>query len=101
MIINLVSDPFQEGSIGSDIVIRPIPPRLLNAAASSSKKAKANGQDEDDEMFLDSDGELNSEVAIDTGLPIKRKTQVIQGQQHIVYKRTGNQEDTMSDYGMF
>ena len=66
-----------------------MPPRLL-------KKEKPT---DDDEMFLDADGELSSEVAIDTGLPIKRKKQQIQGHRHIVYKRNGNQEDTMSDYG--
>jgi hypothetical protein len=79
----------QEGSIGADLVIRPVPPRLL--------KPKSKPPTDDDEMFLDVDGELSSEVAIDTGLPIKRKQQ-IQGHRHIVYKRNGNQEDTMSDY---
>lgn len=81
----------QEGSIGADLVIRPIPPRLLDTKDKTPT-------DDDDEMFLDVDGELSSEVAIDTGLPIKRKKQ-IQGHRHIVYKRNGNQEDTMSDYG--
>ncbi|XP_063907937.1 A disintegrin and metalloproteinase with thrombospondin motifs like isoform X2 [Zophobas morio] len=85
---NLNDTVIVEGSIGSDLVIRPIPPRLL-------KKEKPT---DDDEMFLDADGELSSEVAIDTGLPIKRKKQQIQGHRHIVYKRNGNQEDTMSDY---
>lgn len=71
-------------------MIRPIPTRLL--------KEKPPIHD-DDEMFLDADGELSSEVAIDTGLPIKRKPS--QGHQHIVYKRNGNPEDTMSDYGTY
>ncbi|XP_015837249.1 A disintegrin and metalloproteinase with thrombospondin motifs like isoform X3 [Tribolium castaneum] len=81
-----------EGSIGADLVIRPIPPRLLDA--------KDKPTHDDDEMFLDADGELSSEVAIDTGLPIKRKKQKIQGHRHIVYKRNGNHEDTMSDYAL-
>ncbi|XP_044263174.1 venom metalloproteinase 3 isoform X2 [Tribolium madens] len=81
-----------EGSIGADLVIRPIPPRLL--------ETKEKPTHDDDEMFLDADGELSSEVAIDTGLPIKRKKQKIQGHRHIVYKRNGNQEDTMSDYAL-
>ncbi|RZC33117.1 venom metalloproteinase 3, partial [Asbolus verrucosus] len=85
---NLNDTVIVEGSIGADLVIRPVPPRLL-------KKEKPPA--DDDEMFLDVDGELSSEVAIDTGLPIKRKKH-IQGHRHIVYKRNGNQEDTMSDY---
>lgn len=48
-------------------------------------------------MFLDDDGELSAEVAIDTGLPIKRK----ESQKHIVYKRKQTTtDDTFSDYGM-
>ncbi|CAH1363888.1 unnamed protein product, partial [Tenebrio molitor] len=86
---NLNDTVIVEGSIGADLVIRPVPPRLL--------KPKSKPPTDDDEMFLDVDGELSSEVAIDTGLPIKRKQQ-IQGHRHIVYKRNGNQEDTMSDY---
>lgn len=72
------------------MVIRPIPPRLL--------KSKEKPTIDDDEMFLDADGELSSEVAIDTGLPIKRKTQ---GHKHIVYKRNKNHDDLMSDYGLY
>lgn len=58
----------------------------------------------DDEMFLDADGELSSEVAIDTGLPIKRKNKTqrvttAQTQKHIVFKRKDPQDDTFSDYG--
>lgn len=57
-------------------------------------------------MFLDADGELSSEVAIDTGLPIKRKNKTeeeeevtSQTQKHIVFKRKNAQDDTLSDYG--
>lgn len=65
------------------------------------------GQDgSDDEMFLDADGELSSEVAIDTGLPIKRKNKTkdaqevtSQTQKHIVFKRKDPQDDLLSDYG--
>ncbi|KAF5308591.1 hypothetical protein FQR65_LT06139, partial [Abscondita terminalis] len=95
-----------EGSIGSDLIVRPIPKRLhsnQNAAQvsettteKSTTIAQENDRD-DDEMFLDEDGELSSEVAIDTGLPIKRNVQS-QGHQHIVYKRKNVEEDTLSDY---
>lgn len=107
----------QEGSIGSDIVIRPVPARLHDHAnvTTTAQPATTNTTTEsaddvdvsDDEMFLDADGELSSEVAIDTGLPIKRKTKAAaeeavvtaQTQKHIVFKRKNPQEDTLSDYG--
>lgn len=46
-------------------------------------------------MFLDDDGELSAEVAIDTGLPIRRK----ESTKHIVYKRKKPSDDTLGDYG--
>lgn len=53
-------------------------------------------------MFLDDDGELSAEVAIDTGLPIKRQNTQSRGHHHIVYKRKNPEEqDTLSDYGIF
>ncbi|KAF2881188.1 hypothetical protein ILUMI_25013 [Ignelater luminosus] len=102
-----------EGSVGSDIVIRPIPPRLLTQAITEAPSTEEVTEqtteyntlaerDDDDEMFLDDDGELSAEVAIDTGLPIKRKPQNTQsqGHHHIVYKRKNpeEEEDTLSDY---
>lgn len=106
------------------MVIRPVPARLhpqVNATVQSSNASSTVNETatddadlhegSDDEMFLDADGELSSEVAIDTGLPIKRKgqddkedakktTTTSQALKHIIYKRNKNQEDeTMSDYG--
>lgn len=53
---------------------------------------------DDDEMFLDDDGELSAEVAIDTGLPIRRK----ESTKHIVYKRKQlASDDTFGDYGLW
>lgn len=97
--------------MGSNLVIRPIPARLRTPASSNqanldttTKKSKTNTllDQDDDEMFLDADGELSAEVAIDTGLPIKRNVQNTQsqGHQHIVYKRKNAEDDTLSDYGM-
>lgn len=101
------------------MVIRPIPARLhehanLTAQPNATANATAaeddvDGQEgSDDEMFLDVDGELSSEVAIDTGLPIKRKDKTKDGeevtsqtQKHIVFKRKDPQDDLLSDYGMF
>lgn len=83
---------FQEGSVGSDLVIKPIPWRLKDKA-----KVEIDSQPshDDDEMFLDDDGELSAEVAIDTGLPIKRK----ESTKHIVYKRKKFADDILGDYG--
>lgn len=79
-------------------MIRPLPSRLRNANLSEKNKTNDVDGDHDDEMFLDADGELSSEVAIDTGLPIKRDgaTNV---QHHIIYKRKQAEDDSMSDYG--
>uniref|UniRef100_A0A1Y1MQZ3 Peptidase M12B domain-containing protein n=5 Tax=Photinus pyralis TaxID=7054 RepID=A0A1Y1MQZ3_PHOPY len=105
-----------EGSIGSDLIIRPMPIRLhpltnpnnvdtdeeLNQTTEKATTTilPQSERDDDDEMFLDEDGELSSEVAIDTGLPIRRNTQnkQSQGHQHIVYRRKGPAEETLSDY---
>lgn len=117
-VVLTVSFCFQEGSIGSDMVIRPLPARLhpvANVTTAPSQNTTVNEtaaeetdvhEASDDEMFLDADGELSSEVAIDTGLPIKRKGQdgteaESRGHKHIIYKRKGQEEDTMSDYGEF
>lgn len=94
-------------------MIKPLPPRLRpvqpEEATTTEQPVDETTTDEsatdeayDDEMFLDDDGELSSEVAIDTGLPITRKgakAKYAQGHHHIVYKRRKSEEDTMSDYG--
>lgn len=86
---------FQEGSIGHDLVIKPLPKRFSTKL--HNKKEYNTSDLNDDEMFLDADGDLSSEVSIDTGLPIKRKSK---GYQHIVYKRDREEEDEfLSDYG--
>lgn len=104
------------------MVIRPVPARLHQHAnitlhSNSTVNMTTDGVDgdgqeaSDDEMFLDADGELSSEVAIDTGLPIRRRNNtkdkdedkeevVLQSQKHIVFKRKDPEEDTMSDYGI-
>ncbi|XP_049826682.1 A disintegrin and metalloproteinase with thrombospondin motifs 16 isoform X2 [Aethina tumida] len=84
-------DVIVEGSIGSHLVIRPIPSRLRPVV---KKSGKGKDSSYDDEMFLDADGELSSEVAIDTGLPINRNKRV----HHIVYKKKPVEDDSMSDY---
>ncbi|XP_030757055.1 A disintegrin and metalloproteinase with thrombospondin motifs 1 isoform X2 [Sitophilus oryzae] len=83
-----------EGSIGAHLAIRPVPSRLRPAV---------KAQNPDDEVFLDDDGEMSSEVAIDTGLPIIRddsnQTETTT-HHHIVIKRKKNNGDTMSDYAL-
>ncbi|KAJ8928876.1 hypothetical protein NQ314_018497 [Rhamnusium bicolor] len=86
-----------EGSIGSHLVIRPLPSRLRGSVPSANQKISDSESINDDEMFLDQDGELSSEVAIDTGLPIKRSKRI---QHHIIFKRKdAEEEDSLSDYG--
>lgn len=95
------------------MVIRPVPARLHDHANVTAQQATNTTQvpddvdASDDEMFLDADGELSSEVAIDTGLPIKRKNKTksaeevvsAQTQKHIVFKRKDAHDDNFSDYG--
>ncbi|XP_044743347.1 A disintegrin and metalloproteinase with thrombospondin motifs 16-like [Chrysoperla carnea] len=79
-----------EGSIGKELVIKPLPKHLRKLKPDLS----------DDEMFLNQD-DLNSEVSIDTGLPIRRRPKRnIQNNlvEHVIYKRKLNEEDYLSDY---
>lgn len=95
----MVSLFFQEGSIGTHLVIRPIPPRLRGSVINSKNNSTDSDSISDDEMFLDQDGELSSEVAIDTGLPIRRNKTV---HHHIIFKRKKEDVDgALSDYGKF
>lgn len=86
----------QEGSIGKDLVIKPLPKHL--------RKAKQLIPDlSDDELFLNQD-DLNSEVSIDTGLPIHRNNKrsrrsAINLNEHVIYKRKLNEEEYYGDYG--
>ncbi|CAH0596977.1 unnamed protein product [Chrysodeixis includens] len=81
-----------EGSIGHDLVIRPIPDSMTAAA-------------QDDEMFMDPSS-MADMVSIDTGLPLlKRKKEdqerlkrALNGAQHVIIKRDPAQLDHESDY---
>lgn len=90
----------QEGSIGSHLVIRPIPPRLRGSVIPDKHKNSTDADSiSDDEIFLDQDGELSSEVAIDTGLPIRRNKTV---HHHIIFRsKKEDQDGLLSDYGKF
>ncbi|XP_066157474.1 A disintegrin and metalloproteinase with thrombospondin motifs like isoform X2 [Euwallacea fornicatus] len=86
-----------EGSIGSHLVIRPVPRRLRPAVKTNHKLSSA-----DDEVFLDDDGALSAEVAIDTGLPLHKDSEdeEIAAHHHIVIRRKNKDEDTLSDYAL-
>ncbi|XP_066260756.1 A disintegrin and metalloproteinase with thrombospondin motifs like isoform X3 [Euwallacea similis] len=86
-----------EGSIGSHLVIRPVPSRLRPTVKTNHKLSSA-----DDEVFLDDDGALSAEVAIDTGLPIRKdnEDEEIAAHHHIVIRRKNKDEDTLSDYAL-
>ncbi|XP_077283029.1 sol narae metalloprotease isoform X2 [Arctopsyche grandis] len=62
-----------EGSIGHDLVIKPLP-STLSSSAVLPKPSKALPPDQDDEMFMDPN--QDDMVSIDTGLPIKRSKTV-------------------------
>ncbi|XP_060807106.1 A disintegrin and metalloproteinase with thrombospondin motifs like isoform X2 [Amyelois transitella] len=81
-----------EGSIGHDLVIRPIPDSMTAPA-------------QDDEMFMDPSS-MADMVSIDTGLPLmKRKTEeqdrlrrALNGAQHVIIKRDPAEGDHLGDY---
>ncbi|XP_026332792.1 A disintegrin and metalloproteinase with thrombospondin motifs 1 isoform X2 [Hyposmocoma kahamanoa] len=81
-----------EGSIGHDLVIRPIPDSMTSPA-------------QDDEMFMDP-ASMADMVSIDTGLPIvKRKREdqeilqeALNGAHHVIIKRAPEHLDHLSDY---
>lgn len=54
----------------------------------------------DDEMYLDQEDGEGGEVAIDTGLPIRRKKIATRLAQHIVYKKKPGQDDHHGDYAL-
>ncbi|XP_038218644.1 A disintegrin and metalloproteinase with thrombospondin motifs 16 isoform X4 [Zerene cesonia] len=81
-----------EGSIGHDLIIRPIPDSMTGVAP-------------DDEMFLDPSS-MADMVSIDTGLPLVKRNQnaqeelqnKLQGAQHVIIKRGPSSHDHLSDY---
>ncbi|RVE45693.1 hypothetical protein evm_009663, partial [Chilo suppressalis] len=81
-----------EGSIGHELVIRPIPDSMTAAA-------------QDDEMFLDP-ASMADMVSIDTGRPImKRKREdqqllqrALNGARHVIIKREPASDDHLGDY---
>ncbi|CAH2097707.1 unnamed protein product [Euphydryas editha] len=80
-----------EGSIGHNLVIRPIPDSMTAP---------------DDEMFMDPTS-MKDMVSIDTGMPIVKRKKVeqeeiqraLQGAGHVIIKRDPAQGDHLSDYG--
>ncbi|XP_039745076.1 uncharacterized protein LOC120637848 isoform X1 [Pararge aegeria] len=81
-----------EGSIGHDMVIRPIPDTMKATAP-------------DDEMFMDPTN-MDDMVSIDTGLPIGQRDkaeqeslqQALQGAGHVIIKRDPAHDDHSGDY---
>lgn len=67
MIINQICFYLQEGTIGHDLVIKPLPATL---SPTPPPFRKTIPPEQDDEMFMDPNED--DMVSIDTGLPIKR-----------------------------
>lgn len=80
------------------MVIRPLPPRLRKTFVGGRRNESLDFDPiNDDEMFLDQDGDLTSEIAIDTGLPIRRNKSI---HHHIIFRRSKEDENShLSDYG--
>nr|CAD7393389.1 unnamed protein product [Timema cristinae] len=78
----------EEGTIGHDLVLKPVP-------------ASVRQHLDDDEMFLDSEGEdISEDVAVGSGFPLRRsRRSAVAVHRHIVFKRDGAHDDTLGDYG--
>nr|CAD7437999.1 unnamed protein product [Timema bartmani] len=76
-----------EGTIGHDLVLKPVP-------------ASVRQHLDDDEMFLDSEGEdISEDVAVGSGFPLRRsRRSAAVAHRHIVFKRDGAHDDTLGDY---
>nr|CAD7589824.1 unnamed protein product [Timema genevievae] len=76
-----------EGTIGHDLVLKPVP-------------ASVRQHLDDDEMFLDSEGEdISEDVAVGSGFPLRRsRRSAAAAHRHIVFKRDGAHDDTLGDY---
>lgn len=74
----------QEGTIGSDLVVKPVP---------ASVRQHLDQVGDDDEAFLDE--EVAEDVAVSGGFPLPPK------HHHIVYRRSipDPTEGELSDYG--
>lgn len=83
---------FQEGTIGRDLVVKPVPASMRHLVAKP-----------DDEVFLDARNEdIQNDVTMDTGRKIrsKRDSKDVY-HHHIIFKRSQpTEEDDFSDYGM-
>lgn len=85
----------QEGTIGHDLVVKPVP-------ATVRQHLDDEPPADDDELFLDDEGEdLEDDVAVSGGFPLKgrRRRALSQTHRHIVYRRSPNEGDSFSDYG--
>ena len=93
---------FQEGTIGHDLVVKPVPASVRQYLDQSDLLK----QGVDDEMFLDEEGEeIQEDMAVETGFPLRRvqgtNSSELQPQHHIVYRRSSQQDEApeFSDYG--
>lgn len=93
---------FQEGTIGHDLVVKPVPASVRQHL----DQPRDSKRGDDDEMFLDENGEdIQEDVAIETGFPLRRIQSTSNSepkpQQHIIYRRSSSQfeEPEFSDYG--
>jgi hypothetical protein len=78
-------------------VVKPVPESVQQHL---DKPGHSKHGDDDDEMFLDEEGEdIKENVAVKSGFPLSR-IRSKKPQQHIVYRRSSVREELeSSDYG--
>jgi hypothetical protein len=86
----------QEGTIGHDLVVKPVP----ESVQQHLDRPLHSKHGDDDEIFLDEDGEdIKEDVAVKSGFPLRR-IRSTKSQQHIVYRRSSARKELeSSDYG--
>lgn len=78
--------PFQEGTIGEHLVLKPIPSVYRRHVQSTP----------DDEMFLDQ--EIREDEISKQGFPLKSK--FVAHHKHVVYRRNPETDRNAGDYGL-
>lgn len=82
--------------------MKPVPASVRQHLDQSQDSKRGD----DDEMFLDENGEdIEEDVAVETGFPLRRiqsaSSSELKPQQHIIYRRSTSQNEELesSDYG--
>ncbi|GLG99686.1 Uncharacterized protein GBIM_06093 [Gryllus bimaculatus] len=93
-----------EGTIGHDLVLKPVPARVRQHLDDAAEDADADAEEsaEDDEAWLDEAGEdPRDDVAVGGGFPLGRARRAAPEptHPHIVFRRSASAAGPPSDYG--